>query len=271
MIPGRRIDLHMHTSRSDGRFPPEEVLARCAAGKLELVAITDHDLPQALAPGPRTIDGHTLHLLGAAEVSGMHDGREYHLLVYFRGDVPEGFKAFCAAQVKERAERYDRTLSRLGLSDLPPAGDAARDGDLSLTRHHLARALVASGHANDMREAFSKYVGEAAGQVPAFDLSYVDAIRVARSFGGLTSWAHPPLEAVERHLDTFVAAGLQGLEGVRPSVSSKDRRIYRRAAQRHRLYVTAGSDWHGWYEGDLGLFYADPQDVRGFLDALEAA
>ena len=102
-------------------------------------------------------------------------------------------------------------------------------------------------------------------------LPFVDAIRVARAHGGLTSWAHPPLDALGDPLTAFVAAGLQGLEAIRPHVNGKARKAYAKAARRHGLYLTGGSDWHGWKDGELGLFRVEAAEIRGFVDALRAA
>lgn len=268
--PGARFDLHLHTDRSDGRYPQEEVLERCAAAGLDFVSLTDHDFATRVAPGQHEIGGHTLQVIAGAEISGVHDGREQHLLVYFPGEVPEGFRDFCASQMASRVLRYETALDRLGL-DLSAPDAAARSGDRSLTRLHLARELVERRHAADVRDAFARFLGTTHGNVPAVDTAFVDAIRIARSFGGITSWAHPNLADVRRHLATFVAAGLQGLEVLRPWLSGSDRRGLRRLAREHDLYLTGGSDWHGWRDADLGLFAVRGFEIQGFLDALEAA
>jgi len=266
-----RFDLHMHTLRSDGRFAPEEVLRRCARGGLDVVALTDHDLAAPIATGVHEIEGRRLHVLGGAEVSGSHEGREYHLLVYFPGEVPQGFRDFCRLQCQARAERYQQAISSLQLPGVVPPDDEARQGDRALTRHHLARALVASGHAPSSGDAFARYLDHGHGHVPPLELPFVDAIRVARAFGGLTSWAHPPLQAVRDHVATFAAAGLQGLEALRPHVNAKGRKAYKKAARRHGLYLTGGSDFHGWKGTELGLFRVEAREIGDFVDALRAA
>lgn len=267
----RKIDLHMHSLRSDGRHAPDEVLDRCARNGLDLVALTDHDFTTLPAATVRAAHGRELTVLAGAEISGMYAGSEYHLLVYFAGEVPAGFRAFCADLVAERVARYDDAVAAIGLSGIAGADDAARRGERALTRYHLAQALVAAGHARDLRDAFARYAGDAAALVPAFRTSFPDAIRVARSYGGLTSWAHPPIPALHQHLEAFVAAGLQGLEGVRPGLQREERRLYRKAAAKYGLYLTGGSDWHGWHDGDVGLFFAERAELAAFLDALQAA
>lgn len=266
-----RCDLHLHTLDSDGRFEASEVLQRCAAGRLDLVALTDHDRPTTVTPGAHTIDGHTIQVLAGAEVSGVHEGQEYHLLVYFPGEVPVGFRDFCRLQCQARAERYAAAITSLGLPELEGPDAPARRGERAVTRHHLARRLVATGHAASNGEAFARYLDHSLGHVPRMELSFVEAIRIARAFGGVTSWAHPPLQAVRDHLTPFAAAGLQGLEALRPHVNGKARKAYKKAAKRHGLFFTGGSDWHGWKDPALGLFQVPAWELDGFLEALDAA
>ena len=264
----RHFDLHVHSTASDGRYEPVEVLRRAATNGIDVLALTDHDLATQLPAGEHEIDGHTIHLLGAAELSGLHDGIEYHLLVYFPGEVPADFRAFCEQQSRARAERYEAARESIGLPNIAPADDASVAGQRSLTRHHLARALVDAGHAGHVRQAFQRYASYSHGHVQPVDVAFVDCIRLARAAGGVTSWAHPPLPDVQKHLEVFVEAGLQGLEALRPKVQVKNRRQYARFARKHGLFLTGGSDWHGWERVDLGLFRLAPDQLRGFLDTL---
>ncbi|MEZ4235309.1 MAG: hypothetical protein R3F59_03950 [Myxococcota bacterium] len=266
-----RFDLHLHSLRSDGRYAPEAVLERCARAGLDVVALTDHDLAVDVAPGPREVAGRTLTVLGGAEISGVHERRELHLLVYFPGEVPAAFRAFCAEQCRARAARYAAAVASLALPGLALPDDDALRGDAALTRHHLARALVAQGHVGTVREAFARYLGEGFGHVPPITLPFLEAIRFARAQGGVTSWAHPPLGLLD-WLPTFVAAGLQGIEALRPNLNSDARHRYRSAARRHGLVLTGGSDWHGWTDdADLGLFRVERREIQPFVDLLLAA
>lgn len=264
------FDLHLHSNRSDGRFEPQEVLERAAEGGLQVIALTDHDLVGELDPTVHKVGSREVRVLAGAEISGVHQGREFHLLVYFPGEAPTGFRDFCASTVKARAERFDTAVSRINLPGLDVAPPQAHAGELALTRHHLARALVAAGHAHDLGDAFARFGGSE--NVPRLDIPFVECIRQARRFGGLTSWAHPPREAVATFIDDFVEAGLQGLEGLRPGLKRQDRNVYRKAARRHGLYLTGGSDWHGWHgRNALGLFRLQGSQLAPFLDALEHA
>ncbi len=266
-----RIDLHLHTTRSDGAFSPAESLKKCARGGLDVVALTDHDLVNDIQPGLQRIEDRDLWVIAGAEISGMHKGTEYHLLVYFPGEVPEPFKNLCQQQCEERARRYDRAIRNLELSGLPKSDAIARAGHRALTRLHLARHLVDAGHATHVGDAFARYVGNKAGTVPPLTLALTEAIRVATACGGITSWAHPNAQDVERHLGDLVKAGLHGVEALRPTTNRTTRNILRRAAKRHGLFVTGGSDWHGWAGAEVGLFGLQMHELSGFVDALEAA
>jgi predicted metal-dependent phosphoesterase TrpH len=263
-----RIDLHIHTSLSDGRYDPEDVLRRCAIGGLDLVALTDHDMTSCLQPGVHEIEGRSLRLLAGAEVSGTHQGVEYHLLVYFPGTVPKAFRTFCEARCRHRAQRYESMRLATALPHLQPAHDAAKQGECALTRLHLAQDLVRRGHVSSLQEAFDRYLGSHLENVPLVDLTYIEAIKIARTHGGLTSWAHPKLAEVQQHILEFKEAGLQGIEAVRPGLRASQQRSLRRLARKHGLFVTGGSDWHGWHPGPIGAFSVQPQQVSSFLEAV---
>ena len=276
-----RLDLHCHSTSSDGRYPAAEVLARALASGLDVLSLTDHDLPPVLPPGlvarpPNVKTGAPeapLRLIHGVEVTGAHDGREYHLLVYFPGEMPAEFIEFCKSRARFRAARFDYTCERLELPDR--AAPEAHAGERALTRHHLAAALQKK-HQLPNGESSPEFTWQNAydllrdpRNVPLCDLSFVDAIRVARDAGGQTSWAHPPLNDAQRHVATFIAAGLQALEGVRPRTDKPTKNGLKRLATRHKLMVTGGSDWHGWTD-DFGHFSLAGEHSDRWLAALDA-
>lgn len=268
---GQRHDLHLHSTRSDGLHSPDDVLAVCARGGLDVIALTDHDLAGGLRPGVHAIDGRSVRVLAGAEISGVHAGREHHLLVYFPDEAPASFQAFCAERCRRRAERYEVGRQRLAFDGVPAADDTARRGERALTRLHLARALVREGHARDLAHAFRAHLGDDGGAVPHVDLPFIEAIRIARDAGGITSWAHPPMPALRAHLPAFVDAGLQGIEALRPGTPRRDLREARTLAARYGLFLTGGSDWHGAPDPAPGLFHVDGADLDGFHAALARA
>ncbi len=267
--PRARFDLHLHSTRSDGRLAPAELLQRCAEARLDVVAITDHDIGPSLPPGRHRMAGRDIVLVHGAEVSGVHEGREYHLLVYFPGEMPADFHAFLRSLCDARVERYRQGLAATGLDDVAGPPVAALEGLQAVTRTHLSQAIVDAGHARDLHDAFARFTGNSTGNVPPVSLHFVDAIARARDAGGLTSWAHPPLDDAKRLCGTFAAAGLQGLETARPGLGPQPRNALLRLACKHGLLATGGSDFHGLpYNRALGSWSFPAREARGFARAL---
>jgi 3',5'-nucleoside bisphosphate phosphatase len=263
-----RLDLHLHTVLSDGRWSPERVLADCAAGGLDVIALTDHDLPPTLAAGEHTVDGKTLRLLHGVELSTFYGDGEQHLLVWFPGEMPADFRAFCVTRAQARVARYDHALASMGLAGLTQPDDAARAGSRSLTRRHLALDIVRAGHARSFGEAMKRFTATRCGHVPSIELPMVETIQRARDAGGLTAWAHPEPERCKAWLPALAKAGLQGIEGIRPGQGRRVRQGFRKLAAKHKLLVTGGSDHHGQPGRHLGHFAVSGQASLPLLRAL---
>jgi predicted metal-dependent phosphoesterase TrpH len=237
-------------------------------GGLDIIAMTDHDLTADLAPGVHRRGDRSLFLIQGAEMTGVHEGREYHLLVYFPRNAPSEFLQLCRHQVNDRKERYKTAVANLGLTNLTTPGEFNARGTEALTRHHLAQNLVSAGHAENLSVAFKVFANRE--NVPTMKMPFLDCIRMAKEFGGITSWAHPPIQDLKNHIDDFAAAGLMGIEAIRPGVGRVARKTYKKAAKKHGLLLTGGSDWHGWKDSSLGLFYIYQRDLQPFFDALWA-
>lgn len=270
----RRVDLHVHTDRSDGVQPVGEVLRRAAEAGLGLVALTDHDLDPPWPCGPTPVGDSAVHVLHAAEITACHERKEQHLLVYFPDAMPAEFRAFCRTQARARAERYEEARRRLelrGLGGVPPADDAAWAGERAITRVHLGRALVGLGHARSVNAAFDSLMGDHTRLVPLPELAFTEAIAVARSCGGLCSWAHPPMALAQAWVGGFARSGLHALEGLRPGLGRSVRNTLRTLARKHGLLLTGGSDWHGLPGLPLGAFAVDEHQIAPFARALWGA
>ena len=263
-----RLDLHMHSNHSDGKLSPDEVLRQCAVGGLDVIALTDHDMPPALPWGRQTVAGRTIRVLHGVELSTTHEDTEQHLLVYFPREMPAAFAEFCRHLVIARADRYDEAVRRINLPGLHLADDAARRGEHALTRTHLSQALVDTGHARTLQDAFDRWVGERAGLVPHVRLQFLTAIRHAVAAGGITSWAHPKLSQARSWVKDAHAAGLHALEVYRPRMARTRQDGLIRLASRNRLALTGGSDYHGWSPGQLGAFSVSGRRVRDWARRL---
>lgn len=252
-----RADLHSHSNCSDGRYSPAEMLEMAAKGGLDLLAITDHDLPPVIPPGRYQIGKRSLRILGGTEISGEHAGRELHLLVYFPGAFPQEVEEFLRSRAAWRAGRFDSAATAL---ELPDRADAeALAGRRSLTRHHLAHLLIQHKRARMLPDAFRLM----SPVMEKMDLPFVEVIRRMRAAGGLCVWAHPSLPDAQNFLPDLVAAGLQGMEIDRPTLARNVRNGLKALAARFKLMSSGGSDWHGWKDAPLGCFavsreFADP-------------
>ncbi len=248
---GPRVDLHCHSNASDGLHPPEMVAEMGARAGLSALAITDHDLPPVLGHGETVIEGHVMRLIAGVELSTMHEGRELHLLAYFDEGMPDAFVLWCRERARWRARWYDACLDALGLR-LARADAEAHAGRRTLTRLHLARALVEAGISRSLHAAFQDHVGHASGTIPPLNMGFLDALSVAVDSGAWTAWAHPPPKLAEAWTESFAAAGLHALEAHRPVKTGRNR--LSALAVKHGLGITGGSDWHGWEKRKMGSF-----------------
>lgn len=266
-----KVDLHMHTTFSDGLRAPEEVVELAIAGGLDVISITDHDNTQGVGPALRAAGGR-IRVVPGVELSTQWRGDSIHVLGYFVDPEAQALTAHYRSLHERRHIRMSRIVDRLADQGvrltLDRVGDQRASGRVPYTRPHLARALVREGYATDVPDAFDRYIGA---DCPAYVLVESPApeavIDTIRSAGGVAVWAHPPLRHMNELLPRMVAAGLGGVEVYRPW----PRRVREAVAAHTRragLFATGGSDWHGRDgDGDLGDFFVAGEDVREFLEA----
>ncbi|MGZ5966424.1 MAG: PHP domain-containing protein [Polyangiales bacterium] len=254
------IDLHSHTTASDGRLSPEELVVRAKLSGVKLLAVTDHDTVAAVErsiEAARKIGG--IEVVPGIEISTSIMGLDIHVLGYFvRTDDP-ALLAFTKQQENERRARMERMVQKLQeLSiDVTMAEVEAIAGSDNLCRPHLARVLVARGVCTDMQDAFSRYIGD---HCPAFSAHVhpdaAEAIRIIHGAGGVASLAHPVMDRIERpHVESLRALGLDGLEVFRMDQVAEVRAATMTLALSLDLVPTAGSDFHeeGNALGKVGL------------------
>jgi 3',5'-nucleoside bisphosphate phosphatase len=268
--PSGRMDLHVHTDRSDGRFSPERVLQKAMAARLDAIALTDHDLPPPVAPGIHRRDGESLRVIGGSEVTTCHEGTELHLLVYFPEPVPAAATAFLVERARLRCARLAEAGRRLGLADSWLDADALA-GHRTVTRLTLARHCVAAGRIRSTEEAFRTVLAPEAGVLEPVDLPFLDALGILVPTGGITSWAHPTIEQAQAYLRLFARFGLHAVETLRPGIGRHTRVALRRMAERLGLLQSGGSDWHGFGPQVLGSFAVRREQVAPLLSKLDGA
>lgn len=267
-----RIDLHIHSTASDGSLTPGAVVSAARAGNLQVMAIADHDTVAGVFPAQQAAAG-TVHVVPAVELSTHHPGGELHMLGYGIDPVHPLLLDFGARaanrreeRMREMIERLDRVGVHVGWADVLAAAGPRPE---SLGRPHLARAMVQRGYVGTMSDAFDRYIGDdGPAFVPTLLLTPPAAIELIHATGGVAVWAHPRFDALDLELAGLVASGLDGLECYRPRVVGADAQRIADLAARHSLFITGGSDWHGDWHGPLGDFAVEREDVAAFLEVM---
>ena len=243
-----RIDLHLHTTASDGLLAPAALVQAVLAADVQIFSVTDHDTVDALAEVEARAASARLRLVPGIEVSAFWKRVEFHLLGYFLDPRDPALLRFLQATGDARRTRMQAMVSRLwalGIAvDIGEVMALASDGNVG--RPHLARVLVRHGVVASTDEAFERYLGaDRPAYVPRPDVTVQDAIRVIHTAGGLASLAHPGVTDRDDALPDLVASGLDAIEAYHAKHSVGLTRRYRKLAERFGLQVTGGSDFHG--------------------------
>jgi predicted metal-dependent phosphoesterase TrpH len=249
-----RIDLHTHTTHSDGTLPPAALVRAARDAGLCGLAVTDHDTTSALEEAAAEGRAVGVEVYAGCEISTQVDGDTVHVLAY--GFEPEdaGLQAFLARVRCGREERNDRLFERLAALGVPVERHevAAHAPGRIVARPHFARALVARGHVPDVRTAFQRYLGDRApGYVEPATPSPESAVEAVVRAGGAAVLAHPKqlrlpdAAAYRAFLERLCAVGLAGVEVDHPSHSAEERARFRDLATALDLVPTGGSDFHG--------------------------
>ena len=268
-----RLDLHVHTTASDGSLSPAQVVGLAADGGLDVLAITDHDTVAGIPAATDAAAETSLQLIPGIEVSSTYEGAEYHILGYFVDVEADSIQAHERHAVGGRESRMDEMVDRLRhqglLIEMADVLDVAGPARSAIARPHLARALVLKGYARSVVDAFDRLIGDGhPAYVPTGLATPDEAIRLILEAGGIPVWAHPPIHTLTRLLPEFIGAGLKGMEVYRPRSTAGHIRKLERAAKAAGLLVTGGSDWHDSDRGyALGAFFVTEEDVGGLLEA----
>jgi len=267
-----RLDLHIHSTASDGALPPRDVLARCESARLDVIALADHDTMAGVRRLNRLGVKGAIQVVPALEVSSTLDQRELHYLGYFVDPDSDVIRRHEERAVRLREKRMRGMIQRLGDQGVEVAIEAvfaaAGPDRTALSRPHLARALVGAGHVTTVPEAFDRYIGD---RHPAFLptslFSPEGAIQLILDAGGIPVWAHPPEDRVESLLPRLVQAGLRGLEVYRPRHSARYTLQLEGLCRVWKLLKGGGSDWHGPDRGfELGDFFVTAEEVSALLE-----
>jgi len=254
-----RLDLHLHTTHSDGSYTPTEVVDLAHQAGVTAMAITDHDIttgiPEAISAGEQ----HGIEIIPGVEISSLMERSELHILGYFLDwqdhDLNERFKSLRDSRHRRNPQIVSR-LQSLGI-DITYDDVRALAGSDSVGRPHIARALIDKGVVTSAKEAFDRFLGDGKpAYVPRELPTPAEAIRWIKAAGGLAVLAHPTwVKPTEQSLTELVRQlkeeGLDGVEVYYSTHAARQTREYLSLAQQLGLLVTGGSDFHGLTKPDI--------------------
>jgi predicted metal-dependent phosphoesterase TrpH len=270
-----RIDLHTHSTCSDGTDTPAQLVAR-AAQHLDVVAITDHDTTHGWAEAMAAAEHHGIRVVRGIEISARNRGPGQHLLGYRFDPAHPPLAQMLARGVEGRNGRIPAILarlSRIGLElDERDVRAATEESGGTIGRPHIAATMVAKGYVPDIATAFDHYLNPGKpGYVERYAPDVEEAIETIRDAGGVSVLAHPcgnrGKVSAER-LGELAAAGLTGVEVDHEEHSAATRAELRGTAAELGLVVTGGSDYHGANKvgHELGCNLTAPDQLDALLD-----
>jgi 3',5'-nucleoside bisphosphate phosphatase len=265
------VDLHTHSTASDGTLPPERVIEAAESCGLAALALTDHDTIDGVRPAREAAERAGIRVIAGVELSAYDQDHEVHLLALHLSHLGPLEKRLTDLRLSRHA-RAGRIVDRLNVLGVPLTLDEVlqQSNGGAVGRPHVARAMIARGLVSDFRDAFTRYLGaKGSAFVPKDRLSVEEAIAIAHEAGAIAIWAHPGDGGRRERLEPLVTAGLDGVEVRHPSHSSEDTKRLQALTDFFGLVPSGGSDWHGAMDGPrrLGMMnvpieWLEKQDER---------
>lgn len=266
-------DLHMHTTYSDGRLTPEELVAAAKDAGLRYMAITDHDTVGGIGHLYETgmYPCKSIRIIPGIEFSAHHPLREIHILGYnidiFYGPLVDKLNDITEARWTRFSEMVAK-LQQLGYDVSETEVLTLAGASKSISRSHIGRVLVKKGYFPSIREAFDALLAK--GQpayVPHYRLEVREIVDLVKAAGGTPVLAHPKLVGDDVLVEQICQSGIEGLECFYPRHNEEDTQRYLAMADRYGLLVSGGSDYHGFptrYPTELGVFTIEDQWAEKF-------
>jgi hypothetical protein len=245
------IDLHLHTTASDGRLSPAQLVARARAAGLTTISVTDHDTVAAIAEVTELAGAVDMRVIPGIELTAVDDGRDVHMLGYFFDPASATLAALLTKQRSLRVTRVREIGERLAALQVPVdveevlLGAATRPGS-SVGRPQVARELVRAGYVGSVQEAFDRWL--ATGRpafVPRSGPSPVAVVEAIHAAGGLASMAHPGVTRRDELIAPLVANGMDAIEVFHTDHTPVAQQAYYALAHQHGIAMSGGSDFHG--------------------------
>lgn len=270
-LPSGAADLHLHTTFSDGKDTPAELIRRAHALGISAVAVTDHDTLEGLEEAAAAADIAGIELVPGIEFSAHYNLLEVHILGLWVDRRAVALNRLVDEYAAAREERARKMVQRLQKMTIKVDFELVRQkaGNGVIGRPHLAQVLVDIGAVSSFPEAFKRFLGRhAPAYVPKLNLKPEQAIAAIHQAGGLAVLAHGLAGGLGgEHVVALVEMGLDAVEVVHPKFTDADQEWLVNLAEQRGLGQTGGSDWHGegWSEGKMGDFLVPPpcfQELR---------
>lgn len=243
-----RVDLHVHTTHSDGVYTPAQVVDLARRAGLAALAITDHDTLGGVTVARQAAVGSSVEIVSGVEITSEYRQRELHLLGYFVALDHVGLTAALEDIRRHRVERFREMIERLRGRGVSLEGEEQRvpGAPEALGRRHLAEMLVRARRVANVREAFVRYLGDRGEvAVPKKRLPVAEALALVRDAGGVAAWAHPSYDCTQEQLIELRALGLGAVEVEYPDFRRSRTLELRGWTEQLGLAATGGSDCHG--------------------------
>ena len=257
----RIIDLHVHSTESDGTLTPEDLVAEAKKAGLAAFALTDHDTCQGVCKAMPLAASAGIELIPGIELSTDYHGKEVHIVWLYIDIENEQLLKKTAEYRKCRSERNALMVEALRKEGLSITMEelVAENPDCVITRANIARFLYEHGQIKSVREAFDRYIGDHCKcYVGRLKVASTDAVRLIKEAGGTAILAHPLLYGLsntnlQKMIDELKPVGLDGLEAIYSTYTTGEEQQMKRLARENGLLISGGSDFHGSNKPDIAL------------------
>ena len=257
----RIVDLHVHSTESDGTLTPEDLVAEAKKAELAAFALTDHDTCQGVGKAMPLAASAGIELIPGIELSTDYHGKEVHIVGLYIDIENEQLLKKTAKYRKCRSERNALMVEALRKEGLSITMEelVAENPDCVITRANIARFLYEHGQIKSVREAFDRYIGDHCKcYVGRLKVASTDAVRLIKEAGGTAILAHPLLYGLsntnlQKMIDALKPVGLDGLEAIYSTYTTGEEQQMKRLARENGLLISGGSDFHGSNKPDIAL------------------
>lgn len=274
----KKGDFHNHTTASDGKLSPSELVELAKKEGLDIIAITDHDNTNGLNEAFKKGEEIGIKVIPGIELTTRHNRESIHLLGYFKGDnyKSPSFQNYLKELQEHRVKRGERIIHNLKrFFDISiNYEEILKNNKGVIARPHIAKAIIEAGYPYDWNCIFDNIIGnDSPAYIPNKNISIEEGISILKSAGAFVSLAHPTL-INKSSVEDLMKYGFDGIEAIYPLNKSFEEEKFREICLKYNKLITAGSDYHGLDKTDkkhgyVGSSVLEGEDLKRFLEAVE--